>query len=578
MTTTENLDDAIAAAEEMLLAPTEPRRSDKDSLADRVKNVARPQHPAAWPQDSAERLTHLAKLLGALRMKTLSLSVVGMTLRHMEISEADDEVYTASVWNELGALLAEHGELERSKLILCCALNRAKRGSGVPDRGRILANLGAVSLRMGDVADADVWADKALRELDTCGDEDHEARMIADWVRLEVARSGTDITRLGAAIDEFDRSADVVIRRKGGAHPTAIAARRALATAKSETAAATHDVGRGEQGLGEMEIVKLNAAALLGARHRETIVAQAALAVAEFEAASGSSGSPPRRKRAVALLELAEQAAVDVLGRGHTQTLAIREALAHLRAATVEPDDLPYLIDYTYTPQENDLRNAAKRAAIEAEDNVIRLIAQAGASYFLGDLDIFYWQIRAALRRGTLFHVILGSPWNPLATSRGHARDAERAGEDIVARVKAGDYYLKTYRPVIRSYLALRDEFPGKVELKLTNIDLPGSTLLTSEVSFFEPYTTMNLDDRTRRGLRAFEQKFLKDSQYHVDSLADFLKDWAQASTWEHFGVHEEEHKNRLRALAATQSDDRLSKRNDESDGDGFTDGAGRRS
>ncbi|MFJ2773377.1 hypothetical protein [Streptomyces sp. NPDC087300] len=583
MTTTEYLDHAIAVAEEMLLAPAAPRSSDKDRLADYVKSVGRPE-PAAEPQQAfAEQLTHLAKLLGALGMKTLSLNVAGMTLRHMEISEADHEVYASAVWNELGALFAEHGELERSRLVLCRALSGAKRGDGVPERGRILANLGAVSLRMGDIADADVWAGKALRELDTYwGEEDREARMTADWVLLEVARAHEDIGRLNAAMDQFDRSADGVIRLKGGDHPTAIAARRALATAKFETAAASHDVERSEHQLGEMEIVKLNASALLGARHRETIVAQAALAVAEFDAASGGSGSLLRRQRAVCLLETAEEMAVEVLGRGHAQTLAIREALAHLRVATVQQDDLPYLIDHTYTPQENDLRNEAKRAAIDTEDNVIRLIAHAGASYFLDDLDIFYWQIRKALQRGALFHVILSSPWNNLAIFMHHGTDSDRACENIVDRVKASDYYRKTYVPVIHSYLDLREEFPGQVELKVTPTDLSGSTLITSDVSFFEPYITTNPQHRTRRGLMVFEHRFRKDSKYYADSLDAFLTQWELTSTWKQFRTHEEKHKGRLRALLAAQSDDRLTK-SDEEDGEegagdaGFRGGAGRR-
>ncbi|MGV9878289.1 hypothetical protein [Streptomyces sp. NPDC003006] len=563
MTTTQYLDDAIAAAEKMLLAPDGPRRRDKDRLADHVKHVRGPDPGERCQQLRAEQLTHLARLLGALGMKTLSLSVADMTLRHMEIAEADHQVYAASVWDGLGSLLAEHGDLERSRHILCRALSRAERGSLVPERGRILANLSAVSLRMGNVDDADIWAGKALREMDTrWEDDDPEARLTADWVRLEVARARKDSAQLAPVMEVFERSVERSVRLKGGAHPTAVAARRTLATARFEAAAAAHDVERSERELCELEIVKLNASALLGAGHRETIVAQAALAVAEFEAASGGSGSLPRRQRAVSLLETAEEMAVEVLGREHAQTLAIREALAHLRVATVQTDDLPYLIDRTYTPQENDLRNDAKRRAIDAERNIVRLTAHAGASYFLGDLDIFYWQIRGALERGTYFHVILSSPWNNLAIFMQHGADAERAShENIVDRVRASTYYQETFRPVIDSYLDLREQFPDHIELKLTPTDISGSTLLTSQVGFFEPYITMNPLHRTRRGLSVFEHRFNKDSKYYADSLAAFRTQWELTSTWEQFGVHEEQHQGRLRALMATQSDDRLSKR-----------------
>ncbi|MEV0252797.1 hypothetical protein AB0H82_00740 [Streptomyces sp. NPDC050732] len=561
MTTTQYLDDAIAVAEEMLLAPAGPRRRDKGRLAAYVKHVRRPDPADKSQRLRAGQLIHLAKLLSALGMKTLSLSVADMTLRHMEIVEADREVYAASVWNELGSLLAEHGELERARLVLGRALSRAERGSRVPERGRILANLSAVSLRRGDLGDADFWADKALEEMDTRPGDDPDARLTADLVRLEVARADKDIDRIHDTLQKFDRSAEHSIALKGGDHPAAIAARRALATATFHAAAAGHDVELSERQLSELEIVKLNASAFLGATHRETIVAQAALAVAEFEAASGGSGSLLRRRRAVMLLESAEEMAVEALGREHAQTLAIREALAHLRAATVQTDDLPYRIDRTYTPQENDVRNTAKQKAIGAERNVIRLTAHAGASYFLADLDIFYWQIYRALERGTYFHVILSSPWNNLAIFMQHGAESEPVShQNIVDRVRASTYYQETFLPVIASYQDLRDRFPDHIELKLTPTDISGSTLLTSEAGFFEPYITMNPLQRTRRGLSVFEHQFLKDSKYYEDSLAAFRTQWELTSTWEQFGMHEEKHKERLRALMTTQSDDRWSK------------------
>ncbi|MEU6992497.1 hypothetical protein ABZ953_17795 [Streptomyces sp. NPDC046465] len=548
MMTTQYLDDAIAVAERMLLAPDSPCPRDRDRLAAFVKHVRRPDRADRSQQLRAGKLIHLAKLLGALGMKTLSVSVADMTLRHMETVEADHEVYAAHIWNELGALFAEHGDLERSRLVLCRALGRARVGDGVPERGRILANLSAVSLRRRDLADAGFWADKALEEMDERSGDDPDARLTADQVQLEVARESRDIVRIKDRLQKFDRSAEHSIALKGGDHPSAIAARRALATAKFETAEGGHDAE-----LRELEVVRLNAAAFLGATHRETIVAQAALAVAEFEAAGGS-GSPLRRRRAVTLLEEAEEMAVEALGREHDQTLAIREALAHLRAVTVQTDDLPYRIDRTYTPQENDIRNAEKKRAIDAERNVIRLTAHAGASYFLPDLDVFYWQIHRALERGTYFHVILSSPWNNLAIFMQH--DAQ----DIVDRVRASTYYRQTFLPVIDSYLALRDHFPGRIELKLTPTDISGSTLLTSDAGFFEPYITMNPLQRTRRGLSVFEHRFLSDSKYYEDSLAAFRTQWELTSTWEQFGMHEEKHKERLRALMTTQSDDRWSK------------------
>ncbi|CAM5378210.1 Tetratricopeptide repeat protein OS=Streptomyces alboniger OX=132473 GN=CP975_12855 PE=4 SV=1 [Streptomyces alboniger] len=560
--TTQYLDRAIVAAEEMLLAPCEPESRDTDRLADYVEIVRRPDSDETSQQLRAEQLAHLARLLGALGMKTLSLSIADMALRHMEMVEADHEVYAASVWDDLGSLLAEHGELERSRLVLCRALGRAGRGSALSGRGRILTNLSTVSMRMRRVEDAEIWAGKALREMsESPEDDDPEARLTALWVRLEVVRSRKEFGRIQAVAEEFDTAVERFIRLRGGGHPTAVAARRALATARFQAAAAAHDVERSERELVELEIVKLNAAALLGADHRETIATQAALSVAEFEAASGGSGSLPRRKQAVSLLEMAERMAVRTLGREHIQTLEIRKALARLRRATREADDLPYRIDRTFTPQQNGSRNEAKREAIDAEKHIIRLIAHAGASYFLAKPDLFYWQIYRALARGTVFHVILSSPWNNSAIFMQHVDETEREGyRNIVERVLKSAYYRQTFEPVIDSYLALRERFPDNIELKLTPADISGSTLLTSETGFFEPYITMNPSHRTRRGFSVFEHQFRRDSKYYADSLDAFHLQWELTNSWEQFGDNEEQHKARLLDLMATQSDDQLSK------------------
>ncbi|QEV18269.1 hypothetical protein [Streptomyces alboniger] len=553
MTTTQYLDDAIAAAEKLLLARDDPRPQDKNRLADHVKHVRGPDPAEECQQLRAEQLTHLARLLGALGMKTLSLSVADMTLRHMEVSEADHQVYAASVWDGLGSLLAEHGDLERSRLVLCRALGRAERGSLVPERGRILTNLSAVSLRMGHLDDADVWAGKALREMDTrWEDDDPEARLTADWVRLDVASARKDFEELVRAADAFERSVERFIRLKGGAHPTAVAARRALATARFAAAAAAHDVERGERELCELEIVKLNASALLGGAHRETVVAQAALAVAEFEAAGGGSGSLPRRQRAVSLLESAEELAVEVFGREHAQTAAIWAALADLRVVLPKRDLRP-AFDRLYLLTENGKRNAAKLCAVTEERHTLRLIAHGGGSYLLEELDRFYSGIIDALERHVTFHVIISNPWSNLAVfleppaGATERREGVPGFASLVDMVMCSDYYQRSFLPVIEAYLHLHERYAERIELRLSPIDIPGSTFLTSNVGFFEPYITTNPSLRTRRGLSTVEMMFREDTVYYMESLAEFRTQWELSSTWKQFQAREEQFKQALR-------------------------------
>ncbi|WP_055569551.1 hypothetical protein [Streptomyces atriruber] len=550
------LEEAVGDAEKMLLSPTRldgRGRLRLEVLVGGLLREFRPLDPElvgdAATEDRVLRLIHLAKLLGALGMNVLSKSVAGMALRCMEIVEADREVYAASVWNELGALLAEHGELEAARAVLRRALSGAALDRHVPERGRILANLGAVSLRRGDLEGAEFWAGKALKEMESGQGDDPDARLTADWVRLEVARAGWDAGRMGDALRGFDRSAERSIALKGGDHPVSIAARRALATARFEAAADSHDVELGEQQLRELEVVKLNASAFLGVTHRETVVAQAALAVAEFEAASGQSASLMRRQRAAALLEAAELMAVETLGRENAQTLAIREALAHLRAAMAQTDDYPFVIEHMYMPGENAERNGAKLGAIETEQSMLWLIAHGGSSYFLSETDRFRSAIIGALERRVTFRVIISSPWNNLASSTPIPREPPEDARllDLVDAVKESSYYRESFLPVINAYLGLKERYPDFIELKLARIDLSGSILLTSDLGFFEPYITTDPEGRTRRGPRVFEVKFLKDSAYYADSAAQFQRLWKLSSTWKQFQAGEDPAQDALR-------------------------------
>ncbi|WP_409237460.1 hypothetical protein [Streptomyces sp. PA5.6] len=547
----DSLDSAIAYAEQTLLSPDGLREQDEDQLVMCVKRVGRPEHVGDVSQDFAERLIHLAKLLGALGRKVLSLLVADLALRHMEVAEADQAACTAATWNELGSLLAEHEDLERARIVLSRALSRADQGGRAPERSRILANLSAVSLRMGDLRDAGLWAGKALAELDAGpGGDDPEARLTASWVRMEVARSGGSPERSARALQAFARTAEVFIASKGDDHPKAIAVRRALAAARYETAAASRDVERAERELTELEIVRLNATALLGAHHREAIVAQAALAVAEFEAASGEPGSEWRRRIAVSLLEDAQEQARKTLGAGREQTRAIREALAALRTTPTQWVEPSYLIDHAYTPEQNTERNDAKRKAIEAARGTVRLIAHGGVSYFLAAADLYYAPIIHALHRGVKFHAIISNPWNGLAVfMRPDETGRDEDFRDIVAMVEASSYYRETFVPVVSSYLELKERYGERVELRISAIDISGSVLLTSQKCFIEPYLTPNPEARTRRGLQLVELECLEDTSQYAKALADFGTQWELASSWKQFESREELHKQALRTM-----------------------------
>ncbi|MFC1400655.1 MULTISPECIES: hypothetical protein [Streptacidiphilus] len=567
MISRENLDEALAVAQVVLDGTEGVVTGETDSLIRRVDELGEPG-PGEQPDESlVQRLVSLAKLLLVIGRKQLSLSVVELTLRHIRLAEAEtgQESYPSLLWNELGSLLAEHGEPARAAMVLATGLGREQR-SPTPRPSRILANLGAVALEVGDPAGARAWADRAVRESrreqHSGAERDLGPQLMALWVRLAAARALDDQRAVSLSLAEFATGVDEFVRINGADHPRSIGAWSALAAGRFQQARAAGKTQSIDSSLDELEVVHLNAVAQLGPDHRQTIITQAALATAEFEVAAGDGEkNAARRERALELLDSAVQKAVNALGRDHSQTISLREAQASLRARERMSEELPYLIERTYTPQENDLRNRAKAEALARERNIIRLIAHAGASYLLPDLDMFYSEIVRALEAGTVFKVIISSPWNSLAVFIKHDARAERPTLDnIVDIVKASDYYARTFRPVTDSYLNLRERFPGQIELRLTPMDISGSTLLTSAMGFFEPYITSNPDRRTRRALNVFEVTFRNDSRYYADSLAEFNTQWELASSWEQFGANEGGHQATLRTVMRALADDRMSK------------------
>ncbi|MFI9168074.1 tetratricopeptide repeat protein [Streptomyces lincolnensis] len=546
------LDEAISVAEGLRHGTTRDALGDRGRLAGYVGRIRGDDEPAHTGPGEVARLIRLAQLCLALGERSSAGDILDMTLGAMELAEADEEKFEdATLWNRLGALLAGQGDLVRARAVLNCALNRAHRYKS-PELPRILANLSAVTLREDDHRAAAAWARKGVEVLWDRPD-DLETRLTVHRVLVDVAKARGDARALAEALPLFEEAVGQLAEIEGEKDARVFEARTALATARYRLAAMTGDApGRARQ-LAELELLKLAAQVTLGPDHRVAVVAQAALAVAEFDAGGGTAGvSSARTKEALRVLDAAtERAAQDTssLGRDHTQTRKLRTALATMRKTAVPQAELPYAIERVYTPDENEDRNEAKIAALNREQRTLRLIAHAGASYFLGEENRFHGPVVQALDRGVAFRVIISSPWSSLAAfMQRTTAGGPLTSHNIVELIEGSRYYRKTFKPVIASYENLKATYGDRVELRITSMDIPGSTLLTSDTLFFEPYITSNPAHRTRRGLRVLEVKFLKDSKYYVDSLQEFTTQWELSSTYEQFKQHEEVHKTALRS------------------------------
>lgn len=546
------LDEAISVAEGLRHGTTRDALGDRGRLAGYVGRIRGDDEPGNTGPAEVARLIRLAQLCLALGERSSAGDILDMTLGAMELAEADEEKFEdATLWNRLGALLAGQGDLVRARAVLNCALNRAHRYKST-ELPRILANLSAVTLREDDHRAAAAWARKGVEVLWDRPD-DLETRLTVHRVLVDVAKTRGDARALAEALPPFEEAVGQLAEIEGEKDARVFEARTALATARYRLAAMTGDAPGRERQLAELELLKLAAQVTLGPDHRVAVVAQAALAVAEFDAGGGTAGvSSARTKEALRVLDVAtERAAQDTssLGRDHTQTRKLRTALATMRKTAVPQAELPYAIERVYTPDENEDRNEAKTAALNRERRTLRLIAHAGASYFLGEENRFHGPVVQALDRGVAFRVIISSPWSSLAAfMQRTTAGGPLTSHNIVELIEGSRYYRKTFKPVIASYENLKATYGDRVELRITSMDIPGSTLLTSDTLFFEPYITSNPAHRTRRGLRVLEVKFLKDSKYYVDSLQEFTTQWELSSTYEQFKQHEEVHKTALRS------------------------------
>ena len=563
-----DLDSATALAEDLLLGVRSDPEETRKALSDYVSALT----PAGLAPGSAERLLHLSKLLHALDLRQRSLEAVRLALRQMEVAEAGPDPGDAALWSDAGALLAKHEQLDQARSVLVGALGKASGGTGRsdPSRARVLANLAAVGLRSGDTDDAGTWAGLAAEALDAEGEarggqedeQDAAVRLLVSWVLASVAKSRPanpgNAAPTGPAVAEFARAARRFTGIAGDDHPLSLAATFDLATTALKHAATTGDAEQAARGREALEVIALQASATFGAQDSRVLAARTVLANVEF-GSTGDAASDLRRSSALATLDHIAGTTSAVLGVDHPQTLATLDSRARIPAELPPSLELPYHIERLYLPREGEERNSAKREALRREGSLVKVIAHAGASYLLRNPERFQPTIIEALDRHVHFEIIISNPWNSLGVfiNRATSSEAGVTAENIVDLIKNSVYYRETFVAVTSEYQKLRRKYGERIELRLTPMDIPATTLLTSDVGFYEPYVTTDPEYRTSHGMTTFEVRFNRATRLYEDNLAGFATQWGLASKLDHFLKNEGSYQSRLRTLMTTLADDR---------------------
>ncbi|WP_406440743.1 hypothetical protein OHB14_17535 [Streptomyces sp. NBC_01613] len=556
-----DLESAIDLAEDLFLGVG---RTAEESDRSTFEDYAVLLESGALPPESAERLVHLAKVLLALRFETVSLRVVRLALRQLEIAEAGPYAFGAEVWSDAAALLAEHEQLEQARSALVTGLGKARRGAGSLSP-RILANLAAVNLRSGNTEDAGRWAELAEEALDALGDswasdqaekeEEAAVRLLVHWVRAAATTPHADAGD-EAALASFTQAARQFSEVAGDSHSLSLNAAFDLALRAIRNADATGRPDQAARGREALEIIGLHVSATYGTEDPRALAVRAVLASAEFEATV--AGSDPGRSSALAALEHIAGTTSALLGVDHPQSLATLDSRARIPADLPASLELPYHIDHFYLPQDTAARNEAKKEALRKEGSLVRLIAHGGASYLLEGANRFRPVMLEALDRHVHFEIIISNPWNSLGVfiNKDLHPDIEVTADNIIEHIRNSKYYGETFVAVTEAYEELRATYGEAIELRLTPMDIPATTLLTSDGGFYEPYVTTDPEYRTSHGMKTFEVRFNRATRLYEDSLAGFATQWELASSLDHFREFEEQYQSRLRLLMTTLAND----------------------
>lgn len=215
-----------------------------------------------------------------------------------------------------------------------------------------------------------------------------------------------------------------------------------------------------------------------------------------------------------------------------------------------------------YTPPANEVRNSRKRAALAAERRLVRLLAHVGHSYLARVGKKFGDELQTAIESGARVCVALMNPWTEtgLWIAIGEAGErqgraflqayrSDRSSVNPVDFIQESAYYKYSLLQVIDEYRHWRVEHGDRIDLRFTTLDIPATILLTSDQGFFEPYITVDLQQRLRKALHTFEVHFGRKCYLydHASSYFDTL--WDNTLPCEQFLQLEDEFRDRLRAI-----------------------------
>ncbi|HYN81826.1 MAG TPA: hypothetical protein VES88_10025 [Gemmatimonadaceae bacterium] len=215
--------------------------------------------------------------------------------------------------------------------------------------------------------------------------------------------------------------------------------------------------------------------------------------------------------------------------------------------------------DKLFLPDYNDERSSAKREAL-LQAKKIRIIGYSGHAFLASIGHRYRNELVARLDSGAFVSAVLTNPWSErgLLISMAEADPVTHAalyrayatGDcsaiDPIALIERAAWYSLKFRNSVAGSRRLIESYPGQVQIRLTDHELPAAVLLTETLGFFEPYLHVDSDVRLKRTMLTFDMQIATSSYLyqHASNFFDFL--WLISEPFQEFFDHEESHKKRL--------------------------------
>ena len=215
-----------------------------------------------------------------------------------------------------------------------------------------------------------------------------------------------------------------------------------------------------------------------------------------------------------------------------------------------------------FLPAYNEGRDRAKVLSLTNAAE-IDLVAHSGASFLAIVGHRFRQYVERSLSAGGKMRIVLQYPWSEsgffIAMGERHSstdvpdpvvrqvlQDRHFGSVDSLALVSKSTWHSLKQKSAIEGYRQLRRQYPGKIEVRSWLYEMPATVLITEHDCYWEPYVSVDLQERLRREMLTFELHCDSSAHLYNHAKSYFQLLWQLSHPWEEMDSIEAVLKDRL--------------------------------